>query len=118
MEKHFACQIDADVHAMVTGGSLGEASTLSFEEKLDVTRIALNVADKRIPVLANVTKTRTTNALRLVEQAAKMGVQGFMVMHCRQPMRAKRETICAQLPTMVYSKLDAAVRYNGVLRVF
>jgi dihydrodipicolinate synthase/N-acetylneuraminate lyase len=35
MEKHFACQIDAGVHGMVTGGSLGEASTLSFEEKLD-----------------------------------------------------------------------------------
>ncbi len=59
---------------MVTCGYLGEASTLSFDEKLEVTRIALSVADKRTPVLANVSETRTTNALGFVEQAAKMGV--------------------------------------------
>lgn len=111
MEKHFAFQIDAGVHGMVTCGSLGEASTLSFDEKLEVTRIALNVADRRIPVLANVSETRTTNALRFVEQAAKMGVQGFMVMpsvlyaadsrEAKANVRAIAEA--AQLPIMVYN---------------
>lgn len=67
MERHFAFQIDAGVHGMVTGGSLGEASTLSFDKKLEVTKIALNVADKRIPVLANVSETRTTNTLHFVK---------------------------------------------------
>ncbi len=56
----------------VTGGSLGEASTLFFDEKLEVTRIALNMANNRIPVLANVSETRKTNALRFVEQVAQM----------------------------------------------
>ena len=80
MEKHFDFQINSGVHGMVTCGSLGEASTLSFDEKLEVTKIALNVANKRVPVLVNVSETRTTNAIRFVEQAAKLGVQGFMVM--------------------------------------
>ncbi len=111
MEKHFAFQIESGVHGMVTVGSLGEASTLSFEEKLEVTRIALNVADRRIPVLANVSETRTQNAIRFVEQAAKLGVQGFMVMpsvlyaadsrEAKDNVRAIAKA--AQLPIMVYN---------------
>jgi len=79
-EKHYAFQIDAGVHGSVTCGSLGEASTLSFDEKLEVTGVAISVANKRVPVFANVSETRTANAFRFVEQTAKLGVQGFMVM--------------------------------------
>lgn len=111
MEKHFAFQIDAGVHGSVTCGSLGEASTLSFEEKLEVTGVAIKVANKRVPVLANVSETRTANALRFVEQTAKLGVQGFMVMpsvlyaadarEARDNLRAIANA--AQLPIMVYN---------------
>ena len=111
MEKHFAFQIDAGVHGLVTCGSLGEASTLSFEEKLEVTGVAIKVANKRVPVLANVSETRTANALRFVEQAAKLGVQGFMVMpsvlyaadarEAKDNLRAIADA--AQLPIMVYN---------------
>lgn len=111
MEKHFDFQISSGVHGLLTCGSLGEASTLSFEEKLEVTKIALNVADKRLPVLVNVSETRTANAVRFVEQAAKMGVQGFMVMpsvlYAADSREAKDNlrTIAkaAQLPIMVYN---------------
>jgi 4-hydroxy-tetrahydrodipicolinate synthase len=111
MEKHFAFQIDSGVHGLVTCGSLGEASTLSFDEKLEVTRVALQVADRRVPVLANVSETRTANAVRFVEQAAKLGVQGLMVMpsvlYAADAREAKDNlrTIAkaAQLPIMVYN---------------
>jgi dihydrodipicolinate synthase/N-acetylneuraminate lyase len=111
MERHFAFQIDNGVHGLVTCGSLGEASTLSFDEKLEVTKTALAVADRRVPVLVNVSETRTLNACRFVEQAAKMGVQGFMVMpsvlYAADAREAKDNlrTIAsaAQLPIMVYN---------------
>lgn len=111
MEKHFAFQIDAGVHGLVTCGSLGEASTLSFEEKLEVTGVAIKVANNRVPVLANVSETRTANALRFVEQAAKLGVQGFMVMpsvlYAADAREAKDNLRAiagaAQLPIMVYN---------------
>jgi len=111
MEKHFAFQVDSGVHGLVTCGSLGEASTLSFDEKLEVARIALKVADKRVPVLANVSETRTATACRYVEKAAEMGVQGFMVMpsvlYAADAREAKDNlrTIAkaAQLPIMVYN---------------
>ena len=111
MERHFAFQIDAGVDGLVTCGSLGEASTLSFDEKLEVARIALDVADKRIPVLVNVSETRTRTACQFVERAAAMGVQGFMVMpsvlYAADAREAKDNlrTIAnaAQLPIMVYN---------------
>ncbi|MFC3107610.1 dihydrodipicolinate synthase family protein [Undibacterium arcticum] len=111
MEKHFAFQIDSGVHGLLTCGSLGEASTLSFDEKLAVTKTALKVADQRVPVLVNVSETRTTNACRFVQEAAAMGVQGFMVMpsvlYAADSREAKDNlrTIAkaAQLPIMVYN---------------
>jgi len=111
MEKHFAFQIDAGVDGLVTCGSLGEASTLSLDEKLEVTRVALEVSAGRVPVLANVSETRTANACRFVEKAREMGVQGLMVMpsvlYAADAREAKDNlrTIAkaAQLPIMVYN---------------
>ena len=111
MERHFAFQIESGVHGLVTVGSLGEASTLSFDEKLEVTKTALAVANGRVPVLANVSETRTLNACRFAEKAAELGVQGLMVMpsvlYAADSREAKDNlrTIAkaAQLPIMVYN---------------
>jgi len=111
MEKHFNFQIDNGVHALLTGGSLGEASTLSLEERLEVAKTALTVADGRVPVLVNVSDTRTADACRFVEKAHAMGVQGLMVMpsvlYAADAREAKDNlrTIAkaAQLPIMVYN---------------
>ena len=111
MEKHFEFQIQNGVHGMVTCGSLGEASTLSFDEKLAVTKTAIKVAKGRVPVLANVSETRTTNAIRFVEQARELGVDGFMVMpsvlYAADAREAKDNlrtiAAAARLPIMVYN---------------
>lgn len=111
MEKHYAFQIDSGVHGIVTCGSLGEASTLSLEEKLEVTKIAVQVANGRVPVLANVSELRTRDAIRFVEAAAKIGVQGLMVMPSVVYVADAREAKdnvrliaeAAQLPVMVYN---------------
>jgi 4-hydroxy-tetrahydrodipicolinate synthase len=111
MEKHFEFQIQNGVHGMVTCGSLGEASTLSLEEKLAVAKTAVKVSGGRVPVLANVSETRTTNAIRYVEQARELGVDGFMVMpsvlYAADAREAKDNlrtiAAAAKLPIMVYN---------------
>ncbi|MDN3921408.1 dihydrodipicolinate synthase family protein [Roseateles violae] len=111
MERHFEFQIAAGVDGLVTGGSLGEASTLTLDEKLEVAATALRVAAGRVPVLANVSETSTRAALRYVEGAARLGVQGLMLMpavlypaDAREAM-ANVRTIAeaAALPVMVYN---------------
>lgn len=109
--KHIDFQIRNGIHGLVTCGSLGEASTLSLDEKLDVARIALEAADGRIPVLANVSETSTRDALRYIDGANKLGVAGFMVMpsviyvaDAREAMQNVRSMAnAAQKPMMVYN---------------
>ena len=50
--RHLDFQIRNGIHGLVTGGSLGEASTLSLEEKLLVAKNALAVSKGRVPVPA------------------------------------------------------------------
>src|SRR5262245_1144095 len=78
--RHLDWQVSNGIHGAVTCGSLGEASTLRLEEKLDVARIALDAVGGRVPVLANVSETSTREALRYIESANKLGVTGYMVM--------------------------------------
>ncbi|MES2937814.1 MAG: dihydrodipicolinate synthase family protein [Pseudomonadota bacterium] len=109
--RHIDFQIRNGIHGMVTCGSLGEASTLSLEEKLEVTGHALRAAEGRVPVLANVSETRTKEALRFIEGANKLGVAGFMVMpsviyaaDAREAMLNVRTMAdAAQKPVMVYN---------------
>jgi len=111
MEQHFTLMLDAGVHGLVTGGSLGEASTLSFEEKLAVAKTAIKVGKGRVPVLANVSETRTKNAVRFVQEARELGVDGFMVMpsvlYAADAREAKENlrtiAAAARLPIMVYN---------------
>ena len=73
-------QLDAGVHGIVLGGSLGEASTLSPSEKLSLAKQALAVTSGRVPVLAGVADSSTLSACRFAEDLASLGVQGLMVL--------------------------------------
>jgi len=111
MRKHFGFLIDNGVHGLVTCGSLGEASTLTLEEKLEVTRCAVEVSAGRIPVLANVSETSTREALRFIKAAVELGVDGFMLMpsliyvaDSREAMQSIRTMAeAAQKPCMIYN---------------
>jgi 4-hydroxy-tetrahydrodipicolinate synthase len=109
--RHIDFQIRNGIHGLVTCGSLGEASTLTLEEKVEVARIALQAADGRIPVLANVSETSTREALRYIEACNQAGVAGFMVMPSVIYVADAREAMlnvrtmaeAAQQPIMVYN---------------
>ena len=109
--RHIDFQIRNGIHGLVTCGSLGEASTLTLEEKLQVAKIALEAADGRIPVLANVSETSTREALRYIEGGNKLGVAGYMVMPSVIYVADAREAMlnvrtmaeAAQKPVMVYN---------------
>jgi 4-hydroxy-tetrahydrodipicolinate synthase len=109
--RHIDFQIRNGIHGLVTCGSLGEASTLSLEEKLQVAKIALDASGGRVPVLANVSETRTAEALRYIAGANELGVDGFMVMPSVIYVADAREAMlnvrtmaeAARKPIMVYN---------------
>ncbi len=81
MERCFALQLDAGVHGLIVCGSLGEASTLEPDEKIEVLKTALRVAKGRVPVLLTVVEGSTrARRKRWPQRGAKAGAAGFMVL--------------------------------------
>jgi 1-pyrroline-4-hydroxy-2-carboxylate deaminase len=110
-EKNLRAQLDAGVHGVILGGSLGEASVLTNEEKFELVKFTIAKVEGKVPVILNIAEGSTGEAVKLAKQAEKAGVQGLMLL---PPMRYKaddRETVtyfkavadATSLPIMIYN---------------
>ncbi len=110
-EINIRAQIDAGVHGIILGGTLGEASTLTLEEKRVLVRKTVSLADGKVPVIINIAEQSTRSAIEMAKMAEEDGASGLMML---PPMRYKaddRETVTyfkkvAQstvLPIMIYN---------------
>jgi 4-hydroxy-tetrahydrodipicolinate synthase len=110
-EKNLQLQIDAGVHGIIIGGSLGEASTLKNDEKETLVKLAVKKIGEKIPIILNIAESSTSEALREAGHAKKAGASGIMLL---PPMRYKaddRETVqyfkiianATDLPVMIYN---------------
>ncbi|MCU0356961.1 MAG: dihydrodipicolinate synthase family protein [Cyclobacteriaceae bacterium] len=110
-EKNLKAQLDAGVEGVILGGTLGEASVLSNEEKFDLVRFTVERVGGKVPVIMNIAEGSTREAVKLAAEAAKNGANGLMLL---PPMRYKsdhRETVAyfkavaasSPLPIMIYN---------------
>ncbi len=110
-EKNLNAQTDAGIHGIVLGGTLGEASVLSVEEKEKLVKFAIEKLKGRLPVILNIAEGSTREAIRQAELGKAWGVDGLMLL---PPMRYKsdhRETVTyfqtvahsTDLPIMIYN---------------
>ena len=110
-ELNIKAQLDAGVHGIVLGGTLGEASTLLDEEKRLLTTTTVDIVKERVPVLLNIAEQSTKGAILAAQKAEEDGAKGLMML---PPMRYKsgdRETVeyfkavanNTSLPIMVYN---------------
>ncbi len=110
-EKNLDAQLKAGTHGIIIGGSLGEASTLTLDEKETLVNFALEKIKGRIPIVLNIAESSTKDALRQASLAKEWKVQGLMLL---PPMRYKsddRETVeyfktianHTDLPIMIYN---------------
>ena len=104
-------QAEAGVQGVIIGGSLGEASTLTMQEKEQLVRYSVERVGHRIPVLLNIAEGSTREAVSQARLAYQWGARGLMVL---PPMRYKsdhRETVtffktiaaATDLPVMIYN---------------
>src|SRR5581483_1891780 len=75
-----AALLRAGVHGLVILGTVGENNSLSAEEKRAVLQAAVETAAGRVPVLAGVSELTTANAVAYARDAARIGVDGLMVL--------------------------------------
>lgn len=96
---------------MVLGGSLGEASTLTLDEKERLVKSAVEVAGGRVPVILNIAEGSTREAILQAKLAKEWKAEGLMLLPPMQYKADERETVeyfkavaqSTDLPIMVYN---------------
>lgn len=110
-EKNLNVQLAAGVAGVILGGTLGEASVLTTNEKETLVKFTLEKVNGKVPVIINIAEGSTKEALQQAEYAKAWGAQGLMIL---PPMRYKtdhRETVTyfttiannTDLPIMIYN---------------
>lgn len=105
-------QLDAGVHGLVLGGTLGEASTLTREEGRKLTREAVRVVDGKIPVIMNIAEQTTKAGIHLAKTAEEDGAKGLMML---PPMRYKAsdDEVVAYFKAVAQSTALPIMIYNN-----
>ncbi|WP_438482655.1 dihydrodipicolinate synthase family protein [Oleiharenicola lentus] len=80
LAAHCRWMIESGCRGIVCCGSLGEAATLSFEEKIAVLRTCVAAVGERAPVVLGIASLSTTEAIAMAEAAEQAGAQGLMVL--------------------------------------
>ena len=62
-KKNIEAQIEAGVHGIILGGTLGEASTLTQDEKETLIKETLSITNGNIPVIINIAEQSTNYAI-------------------------------------------------------
>ena len=110
-KNNLAHQIQAGVHGIILGGTLGEASTLTSSEKESLLKTTLEQVEGKIPVIMNIAEQSTDQAIVSAKDAETNGASGLMLL---PPMRYRAtdiETVAyfsavassTSLPIMIYN---------------
>jgi len=110
-DKNLQAQLAAGVNGIILGGTLGESSVLSVNEKETLVKFAVEKTAGKVPVILNIAEGSTKEAMLQADHAQKWGAEALMLL---PPMRYKpdhRETVhwfktiaeSTDLPIMIYN---------------
>ena len=135
--KNLAFQLKSNIDAIVLAGSLGEASTLTQNEKNILTENTVEFVNNKIPVVVNIAEQSTKEALNSIRSAEKSGASGLMVLPPMRYKSGRKETISyfesiansTDLPIMIYNNpvdygievtidmFDELLKYENIMAV-
>ena len=109
--QNIKAQVDAGVHGIVLGGTLGEASTLEDSEKRTLTTETVKIVAGKIPVMINIAEQTTKGAIDAANKAEEDGASGLMMLPPMRYSAGDREVLeyfkavanNSSLPIMVYN---------------
>jgi dihydrodipicolinate synthase/N-acetylneuraminate lyase len=81
---NIAAQLEAGAEGIILGGSLGEASVLSDDEKFELLSHTIAFVEGKVPVLLNIAESTTKKAIAAAQRAYDLGASGLMLL---PPMR-------------------------------
>lgn len=110
-DLNIEAQLEAGAEGIILGGSLGEASVLSEEEKFELLSHTLKTVNGRVPVLLNISESTTKKAIEVAKKAESLGAQGLMLLPPMRYNASSEETLAffgavatsTALPIMIYN---------------
>ena len=109
--KGVQAQLDAGVHGIILGGTLGEASTLSKEEKTALLENTVKYVNGKVPIVMNIAEQTTKEAMNVAREAKASGASGLMLLPPMRYASDDQETLqyfkaiaaATDLPIMIYN---------------
>lgn len=80
LAQHAAWLLGNGCTGLVMLGSLGEGATLDHDEKVEILKTAVRVAKDKAPVVAAISSLSTANAVKLAQEAERVGCEGLLVL--------------------------------------
>lgn len=104
-------QISEGTHGLVPVGTTGESPTLTAEEHKSVIKLCVEIADKRVPVIAGTGSNNTAEAVEFTQYAASVGADAGLVVapYYNKPTQTglyahfKAVAECSDLPIILYN---------------
>ena len=90
--RNLEAQVEAGVVGIIIGGSLGESSTITHDERIELCKAALDSVGDRVDIILNIAEGSTRSAIELTKRAEAIGAHGIML-----------------LPPMMYKPTDQEV---------
>lgn len=78
-KSHLIFLKDNNIQSFVINGTTGEGSTLTSEEKINCLKIAVEVANGDIPVIAGTGSNNTAQTVTVSKEAEELGVDALLV---------------------------------------
>lgn len=111
LRHNIKAQVNAGIHGIILGGTLGEASVLTMEEKEILVKFAVEKAGNKIPIVLNIAEGSTREAIKQAAMAKKWGASGLMLLPPMRYAADHRETVTyfktiadsTDLPIMIYN---------------
>ncbi|WPR74564.1 dihydrodipicolinate synthase family protein [Algoriphagus sp. NG3] len=109
--KNIDFQLESGVQGIILGGTLGESSVLSQEEKITLTKETVKYLNGKIPVILNIAEGATQDALFWAAKAKELGASGLMILPPMRYAADSREVVAyfktvansTDLPIMIYN---------------
>ena len=79
LENSLNSKFSEGIDAIIVCGTTGESATMSTEEKKEVIKFAVDVAKKRVPIIAGTGSNNTYSAIEMSKYAESVGVDGLLV---------------------------------------
>ncbi|WP_448634308.1 dihydrodipicolinate synthase family protein [Pedobacter panaciterrae] len=110
-DENIYAQLEAGVDGLILRGSLGEASSLTNEEKFGLLSHTIKLVNGRVPVLLNIAESTTKAAVQVAKTAKELGASGLMLLPPMRYYADDEETLAffksvaesTDLPIMIYN---------------